>query len=79
MADRQKFRRYIFIFIYTAASLPGPEKKSQRIKEQQEEDWRRSLSGRTKLTMADAARSTGSLPVAKVQALAETCNNGVDE
>jgi hypothetical protein len=29
--------------------------------------------------MADAARSTGSLPVANVQALAETCNNGVDE
>ncbi|CAD6211240.1 unnamed protein product [Miscanthus lutarioriparius] len=29
--------------------------------------------------MADAARGHGSLPVANVQALAETCNNGVDE
>jgi hypothetical protein len=29
--------------------------------------------------MADAARSTGSLPVANVQALVATCNNGVDE
>jgi hypothetical protein len=28
--------------------------------------------------MADAAREIGSLPVANVQALAETCNNGGD-
>ena len=31
------------------------------------------------ITMADAARGHGSLPVANVQALAETCNNGVAE
>ena len=31
------------------------------------------------ITMADAARGMESLPVANVQALAETCNNGVAE